>query len=53
MLMVMENQWVAQFLREHGYTYTISYDEVINELWNEAIALSGEDVEFPIGFFDE
>lgn len=47
------DQWVAQFLREHSYTYTISYDEVINELWNEAIALSGEDVEFPVGFFDE
>lgn len=47
------DQWVAQFLREHGYTYTISYDETIKEVWNEAIALSGEDVEFSAGFFEE
>lgn len=47
------DQWVSQFLREHGYTYTICYDETTRELWNEAIALSGEDIEFSVGFFEE
>jgi superfamily I DNA/RNA helicase len=45
--------WVSQFLREQGYSYTISYDETLTEMWEEAIALSGEDTEFATEFFAE
>lgn len=45
--------WVAQFLREQGYTYSIAYDDALIEVWDEAINLSGEDTEFSSGFFAE
>lgn len=45
--------WVNQFLREQGYLFTIAYDEQLNDLWDEAIALSGEETEFAPGFFAE
>lgn len=45
--------WVAQFLREHGFSYSIAYDDVLTEVWEEAIALSGEDIEFSANFFSE
>lgn len=45
--------WVSQFLREQGYTYSIAYGDVLNIIWEEAIALSGEDTSFSTGFFAE
>lgn len=45
--------WVAQFLREQGYSYSIAYDDKLTEVWEEAIILSGEDTEFSAGFFSE
>jgi superfamily I DNA/RNA helicase/mRNA-degrading endonuclease RelE of RelBE toxin-antitoxin system len=45
--------WVAQFLREQGYSYSIAYDDTLSEVWEEAIVSSGEDIEFPAGFFAE
>lgn len=45
--------WVAQFLREQGYSYSIAYDDTLTQVWEEAITLSGEDTEFSIGFFSE
>ena len=47
------DQWVAQFLREQGYSYTIAYGDTINDLWDEAISLTGEDIEFSVEFFEE
>jgi superfamily I DNA/RNA helicase len=45
--------WVGQFLREHGYTYSIKYDDEIDEIWEEAIARSGEDIGLSRNFFSE
>lgn len=45
--------WVVQFLREQGYSYSIAYDDTLSEVWEEAIVSSGEDIEFPEGFFAE
>ena len=45
--------WVAQFLREQGYSYAIAYEDTLTELWEEAITSSGEDTEFSAGFFSE
>jgi superfamily I DNA/RNA helicase/mRNA-degrading endonuclease RelE of RelBE toxin-antitoxin system len=45
--------WVAQFLREQGYSYSIAYDDTLTEIWEEAIAASGEDTGFSTGFFAE
>ena len=43
--------WVAQFLREQGYSYSIAYERILSEVWDEAITSSGEDTEFSAGFF--
>lgn len=45
--------WVSQFLREQGYSYSIAYDDALDELWSEAITLSGEDNEYTTAFFAE
>lgn len=47
------DQWVGQFLRENGYAYRIVYGDKIDEIWNEAVSLSGENIEFPITFYSE
>lgn len=45
--------WVAQFLREQGYSFSIAYDGVLSEVWEEAVISSGEDTDLPAGFFPE
>ncbi|MDR2043656.1 MAG: UvrD-helicase domain-containing protein [Clostridium sp.] len=43
--------WVGQFLRQHGYTYTIVYDDKAYAVWEEAISQSGEDIGFSKDFY--
>lgn len=45
--------WVSQFLRQHGYTYTIVYDNTTNDVWDEAIVQSGENIGFSRDFFSD
>jgi len=45
--------WVGQFLRQHGYTYTIVYDNTTDAVWDEAIARSGEDTGFNREFYSD
>jgi superfamily I DNA/RNA helicase/mRNA-degrading endonuclease RelE of RelBE toxin-antitoxin system len=45
--------WVGQFLRQHGYTYSIVYDDTTASVWDEAIAQSGENVGFSRDFFSD
>jgi superfamily I DNA/RNA helicase/mRNA-degrading endonuclease RelE of RelBE toxin-antitoxin system len=45
--------WVAQFLREQGYSFSIAYDGVLSEVWEEAVISSGEETDLPVGFFPE
>jgi superfamily I DNA/RNA helicase/mRNA-degrading endonuclease RelE of RelBE toxin-antitoxin system len=43
--------WAGQFLRQHGYTYSIVYDDVCASVWDEAIAASGENTSLGRDFF--
>lgn len=43
--------WVGQFLRQHGYTFSIVYDDTTNAVWDEAITQSGEDIGFCRDFY--
>ena len=45
--------WVGQFMREQGFSYTIAYGNQLEEIWEEAVILAGEDAEFPTGFYLE
>ena len=45
--------WVSQFLREQGYPNSIIYDETLDEIWEEAVALSGEDIGLQVSFYSE
>ena len=46
------DKWVNRYLRAHEYPYTIVYDE-IDDMWKKAEAFTGEDFDFPDGFFRE
>ena len=45
--------WVAQFLREHGFSAEIAYDEKITEIWEDAVAMNDVSSEFPINFYED
>ncbi len=45
--------WVSQFLREHGYTAEIVYDDVLKGLWEDAVSMNDINNEFPINFYEE
>jgi len=46
--------WVSQFLREQGYSYRIAYDDdTLKNIWDQAVALTGEDTGFTSDFFAE
>ena len=45
--------WVAQFLREHGYSAEIVYDDKLTEIWEDAVAANDYDGEFPVSFYED
>lgn len=45
--------WVSQFLREHGYSAEIAYDEDITRIWEEAAASNDFDGEFSVSFYED
>jgi len=45
--------WVAQFLREHGYSAEIAYDEKITQIWEDAAAMNDVSGEFPVNFYED
>ena len=45
--------WVAQFLREHGYSAEIVYDERVTKIWEDAVAANDFTGEFPVSFYEE
>ncbi|MCL2147368.1 MAG: AAA family ATPase, partial [Synergistaceae bacterium] len=47
------DSWVLQFLRENDFSYKIEYDEVIDKLWEDAIARSGESIDLPPSFYPD
>ena len=42
--------WVAQFLREHGYSAEIAYDDKITRIWEDAVAANDFSGDFPVSF---
>lgn len=45
--------WVVRFLEQHEYEYQIRFDEYLTELWDIAARSTGDDVDYPEGFFEE
>lgn len=45
--------WVSRFLRQQDYGYTIKYGDEIMELWESASRATGDDMNYPDGFFEE
>ena len=45
--------WVAQFLREQGYSAEIIYDDRLSKLWKDAVADCGADTSFSAGFYQD
>mgnify|MGYP000866488973 FL=1 len=45
--------WVSQFLREHGYSAEIAYDDTLKDLWEDAVSMNDVDNEFPVSFYEE
>lgn len=46
------DSWVAQFVNSQGLDYRITYDQAeLEDLWSDAIALSGRTLDFEPSFF--
>ena len=45
--------WVAQFLREHGYSAEIIYDDKVAKIWDDAVAANDFSGEFPVSFYED
>lgn len=43
--------WVASFLREQGYEYSISYGEELDKVWDDAIARAGGALDYTKNFY--
>ena len=45
--------WVVQYLREHGYTYKIAYNNDIHNLMEEAVSITSNGLDLTTGFYEE
>ncbi|NLK72669.1 MAG: AAA family ATPase [Clostridiales bacterium] len=45
--------WVMQFMREQGFSYSIAYNNQLEEIWENAIALAGDTTGFTAKFYLE
>ena len=45
--------WVNRFMHESGFSARIAYDEEITSLWEQAIALAGNDLPYENSFYQE
>ena len=45
--------WVAQFLREQGYSYSVAYDDALATVWADAITLAGDCGDLSAEFFED
>ena len=45
--------WISRYLHGQDYGYTIQYGEDLNELWEIATRSTGEDMDYPEGFFED
>ena len=44
--------WVAQFLREHGYSAEIVYDDKLAKIWEDVVAAIDYIGEYPVSFYE-
>jgi hypothetical protein len=47
------DRWVSGFLRKNGYTYTIDYGERTRPLWEKALTLAPDELNYEDGFYRE
>ena len=47
------DSWVAQFLREQGYSAEIVYDEKVHDIWEKVVAENDLDSEFSTSFYED
>ena len=45
--------WVAQFLREHGYSAEIVYDDKLSRIWANVVAATDYAGEYPVSFYED
>ena len=45
------DSWVASFLRDQGYEYTISYGDELDKVWDDAIAQAGGSLDYTKNFY--
>ena len=45
--------WIARYLQQQDYEYTIKYGDDISALWETASRSTGEDFDLPEGFFED
>jgi len=45
--------WISRFLQQQDYEYTIQYGDDISALWESAVLATGENYDYPDGFFEE
>ena len=45
------DKWVSDFLKRHGYSYSVDYGEKTGELWEEALSLAPEEPDITPSFF--
>lgn len=45
--------WVARYMREAGFDFRLVYGEELDDLWREAIYLSGQPLDFPVSFYQD
>lgn len=45
--------WISRYLQQHDYAYTIQYGDDLNELWEMATRSTGDDMDYPEGFFED
>lgn len=47
------DSWVARFLRESDFDYDLVYGDQLDSLWEDALVRSGEDLDYPVSFYQE
>lgn len=45
--------WISRYLQQQDYEYTLQYGDEISSLWETAVLSTGEDYDYPDGFFEE
>ncbi len=47
------DEWVHRFLKEQDYNFKIAYGDVVTEIWANAAAAIGDELDLPEGFYED